>query len=162
MRTFHPGSKFDYVPVLIGEQSVGKSTFARMLALSDEFFTDSLAGVGSKEGAELLQGNLIVEIAELDAIKGKNMETTKAFITRTSDDYRAPYTRRPARHPRRCVLIGTTDTPHFLSDPSENRRFLPARCSIAEPQLSLFDGAADEIIRQAWAEMLYSYHQLGS
>ena len=162
MRTYHPGTKFDYMPVLIGNQSLGKSTFARRLALYDEFFTDSLTGIGTKEGAELVQGNLIVEIGELEAIKGKARETTKAFISRMSDDYRAPYAKRTERHPRRFVLIGTTNSKHFLNDPSGNRRFLPIRCGIQDSELNIHDPEAIEAIRQAWAEMLYCYNQEGS
>jgi predicted P-loop ATPase len=162
MRTFHPGTKFDYMPVLIGDQGLGKSTLARKLAMRDEFFTDSLTGIGTKVGAELVQGNLIVEIAELEAIKGKELETVKAFISRTSDDYRAPYAKRVEKHLRRFALIGTTNSNHFLSDPSGNRRFLPVRCGIHEPRLSLFSTDTKHVIGQAWAEMLHYYRQSDS
>lgn len=72
MRTYHPGTKFDYMPVVTGEQGCGKSTLIRMMALMDEFFTDCLTGIGTKEGAELVQGKLLVEISELDALRGKH------------------------------------------------------------------------------------------
>jgi predicted P-loop ATPase len=102
-----------------------------------------------------VQGRLIVEVSELGAIKGKDLETVKAFISRTSDDYRAPYGKRVESHPRRFVLIGTTNAKHFLTDPSGNRRFLPIRCGIHKSELNLFDDSAVDVIRQAWAEMLY-------
>lgn len=162
MRTFHPGAKFDYMPVLAGAQGIGKSTLARLLALSDEFFTDSLAGIGKKEGAEIVQGRLIVEVAELDAIKGKDLETVKAFISRMSDDYRVPYKERVERHPRRFVLIGTTNSNYFLRDASGSRRFLTIRCGIHKPALDLFGEGATDIIKQVLAEMLHEYGQSGS
>ena len=162
MRTYHPGAKFDYMPVLVGGQGIGKSTLARKLALDDGFFTDGVTGIGTKEAAELVQGNLIVEIAELDALKGKNLETTKAFISRVSDDYRPPYGKRTEKHPRRFVMIGTTNSDRFLSDSSGNRRFLPVRCGVEKPKLDVFGGDAEEVIGQAWAEILAEYRRAGS
>lgn len=162
MRTYHPGAKFDYMPVLVGGQGIGKSTFVRKLALDDRFFTDSVTGIGTREAAELVQGNLIVEVAELDALKGKNLETTKAFISRVSDDYRPPYGRRAEKHPRRFVMIGTTNSDRFLSDPSGNRRFLPVQCGAKEPELDLFGIDVEAVIEQAWAEVLAEYREVGS
>ena len=162
MRTYHPGSKFDYMAVLVGGQGIGKSTLARKLALEDEWFTDGIMGIGTKEAAELVQGRLIIEIAELDALKGKRLETTKAFITRTSDDYRAAYGDRVEQHPRRCVLVGTTNADRFLSDMTGNRRFVPVKCGEVEPALDLFGPDAEAAIEQAWAEMLHLYRQDGN
>lgn len=162
MRTFHPGAKFDYMLVLTGPQGIGKSTLAKLLALDDEFFTDSLTGIGKKEGAELVQGNLVVEVAELDAIKGKDLETVKAFISRTSDDFRPPYAKRVKKHLRRFALMGTTNSRYFLRDASGRRRFLPVECGVHEPTGNLFDDKISNIVRQAWAEMLHEYKQLGS
>lgn len=162
MRTYNPGAKFDYMPVLVGGQGIGKSTLARKLALDDDFFTDCVTGIGTKEAAELVQGNLVVEVAELDALKGKNLETTKAFISRVSDDYRPPYGKRTEKHPRRFVMIGTTNSDRFLSDSSGNRRFLPVKCGVEKPKLDVFGSDAEAFIEQAWAEVLAEYRETGS
>lgn len=37
-RIFNPGSKFDEMIVLVGGQGVGKSTFARYLSITDDWF----------------------------------------------------------------------------------------------------------------------------
>lgn len=47
-RTFDESCKLDYMPVLIGSQGIGKSTFVRRLALDATFYTDSVVGIGTK------------------------------------------------------------------------------------------------------------------
>ncbi len=157
MRTFQPGCKFDFMPVLVGGQGIGKSTFARKLALRDDFFTDMLGNVESVEASRSLQGNLVVEIAELAALSGKRIEAIKAFISRTSDDYRQLYQDAVLKHPRRCVLVGTTNSDFFLKDSTGNRRFLPVQCDTRKAQLDLFSDEADAIFEQAHAEIFYQY-----
>ena len=154
MRAYQPGCKFDYMPVLVGPQGVGKSTFLRMLAMRDSLFTDSVSGIGTKQAAELVQGKWIVEVPELAAMRGAALESVKAFITRQSDDYRAPYARHAESRPRRFVVAGTTNSQGFLVDATGNRRFLPVRCSSQEPLLDLFDSGAASHFEQAWAEAM--------
>ena len=55
-RIYHPGTKFDSVPILNGPQGIGKSTFFAKLA--GEWFSDSLTltDMRDKSGPEKLQG----------------------------------------------------------------------------------------------------------
>ena len=41
-RVFCPGTKFEYMLILVGGQGAGKSTFFRFLAMNDSWFTDDL------------------------------------------------------------------------------------------------------------------------
>ena len=41
-RAFKPGSKFEIMLCLVGGQGAGKSTFFRLLAVRDEWFSDDL------------------------------------------------------------------------------------------------------------------------
>ena len=41
-RAFHPGCKFEVMLCLVGGQGAGKSTFFRLLAVKDEWFSDDL------------------------------------------------------------------------------------------------------------------------
>lgn len=158
-RTFDPGCKFDYMPVLIGNQGIGKSTFIRKLALDPRFYTDSVYGMGTKQAAELVQGKWFVELPELAAMRNAALESVKAFITRQADEYRMPYARHAESRPRRFVMVGTTNVREFLSDLTGNRRFLPVRCSIQEPKMSLFSADADQCFRQGWAEAYQGYRE---
>lgn len=158
-RTFDPGCKFDYMPVLIGSQGIGKSTFVRMLALDAALYTDSICGIGTKQAAELVQGKWFVELAELAAMKGTALEAVKAFITRQADEYRMPYARHVESRPRRFVMVGTTNVREFLSDLTGNRRFLPIRCGERVPEASLFSNEAASHFSQAWAEAYQGYRE---
>lgn len=160
-RTFDPGCKFDYMPVLIGSQGIGKSTFVRMLALDAGLYTDSVIGIGTKQAAELVQGKWFVELAELAAMRGAALEAVKAFITRQADEYRMPYARHAESRPRRFVMVGTTNVREFLSDLTGNRRFLPVRCGERTPKANLFSKEAASYFSQAWAEA-YECYRAGS
>jgi len=74
-----------------------------------------------------LQGQLIVEIAELDSFNRSEVQTIKRVITCSKDRYRVPYERTPQDFPRTCILVGTTNESEYLRDQTGGRRFLPVR-----------------------------------
>lgn len=159
-RAYNPGCKFDYMPVLVGEQGVGKSTFFKILAGNDAWYNDNFNTVEGDKAAEKLRGMWIVELAELLATKkAKEVESIKAFITSTVDSYRAPYSRRTEQRPRICVFAGTTNNSHFMTDKTGNRRYLPLVVRKSHVKKSLFDNPKEvqQEFRQAWAEAVHIY-----
>lgn len=64
-RAFRPGIKFDYIICVVGGQGAGKSTFFRLLAVDDEWFTDDLKDLESGKVYEKLQGHWIIELSEM-------------------------------------------------------------------------------------------------
>ncbi len=82
----------------------------------------------SKDCKQEIQGQWLVEVSELDAMKRNEIETVKAFITKQKDTFRPSYGRFAKEHPRQCVLIGTTNSDAYLRDHTGNRRFWPVRC----------------------------------
>jgi predicted P-loop ATPase len=89
-RIYHPGTKFDTLLVLIGEQGIGKSTLIARLAM--DWFSDSLTLTDisdGKAGAEKLQGVWIMEIGEMAGMRKAEQEKLKAFFGRQDDKYRA-------------------------------------------------------------------------
>lgn len=159
-RAYHPGCKFDYMLVLVGEQGAGKSTFFKLLAGRDEWYNDNFNTIDGDKAAEKLRGMWIVELAELLAVKkAQQVESIKAFITSTVDTYRPPYGRRTEQRPRVCVFAGTTNSSHFLTDRTGNRRYLPLLVNKRAAKRSMFeqpDKVAEEF-RQAWAEAFHIY-----
>lgn len=155
-RAYQPGCKYDYMVVLQGPRGIGKSTLLRRLAMRDELFVDDVKNIGTKEAQELIQGRWFVELAELAAFKGRQVETLKSFITCQTDSYRVPYAKRPVQLPRRCVLVGTTNLGEYLEDPTGNRRFMPVRCGGSAAR-DIFAPDFYEYVRQVWAEVLADY-----
>lgn len=157
-RAYEPGTKFDYMPVLVGRQGIGKSMFLRRLGHDSAWYCDNLNTIEGDTAAEKLRGMWIVELAELLATRrSKDVEAIKAFITSTVDVIRPKYARETEQRPRGCVFAGTTNNAQFLSDTTGNRRFLPVDCGVYDPAGSLFDPGVEEYFEQAWAEAIYKW-----
>ena len=56
-RAFKPGSKFEIMLCLVGGQGAGKSTFFRLLAVRDEWFSDDLRKLDDDNVYRKLQGH---------------------------------------------------------------------------------------------------------
>ncbi len=157
-RLYNAGCKFDDVAVLIGtHQGEGKSTFARWLAIKDEFFTE-VTEIEGQKGIEAIEGAWVCEIAELLAVtKTKEVEAVKSYITKLVDRYRRPFDRRTTDHKRQCVFIGTTNKEQFLTDKTGNRRWYPVKVNSSGYDLHDHKEEIQADILQAWAEAKYLY-----
>ena len=153
-RVMEPGIKFDNALILKGDQGIGKSTFVQRLA-GDYYGELDLSKTHGKDGAEMLQGRWIVELGELAGLSRADLESVKAFMTRQDDRYRRPYGVAVERHPRQCIMIGTTNQDTFLYDTSGNRRFWPVKCYSAVEKKP-WDMTKD-IVDQIWAEAFALY-----
>ncbi len=124
-RIYRPGTKFDCVPVLDGEQGIGKSTIIKDL-VTPEYYSESLSltDMDDKSGAEKLQGFWVVEIGELAGMKKADIEKVKAFLSTSDDKYRPSYGKTVESHPRQCIIIATVNGERgYLRDITGNRRF---------------------------------------
>ena len=124
-RIYVPGIKFDCVPVLDGDQGIGKSTIVKDLVTSEYYSeTLSLTDMDDKSGAEKLQGFWVIEIGELAGMKKADIEKVKAFLSTSDDKYRPSYGKVVESHPRQCVIIATVNGERgYLRDITGNRRF---------------------------------------
>jgi hypothetical protein len=151
-RALDPGCKADHVPVLEGAQGAGKSTALRILA-GDTWFHDSLGDLASKDAAAALRGKWIIELPELAAMRRTDIESTKAFLSRTTERYRPPYGRAEVIEPRRCVFVGTTNRQDWSADATGGRRFWPVVVGSV---------ASEDLKRdrdQLWAEAVTLYRK---
>jgi predicted P-loop ATPase len=142
-RVRQPGSQQDYMPVLFGGQGDMKSTGARIL-FSDTWFADRLPAINNKDALIQLHGKLVIERPELENLGSAD----KAFISSSSDRFRAPYGRIAEDHPRTCNFFGTTNFSDFIKDASGGRRYWPVPI-VAAGDRNWLATARDLIWRQA-------------
>lgn len=152
-RLYHPGTKFDDVPILIGtKQGEGKSSLIRFLAINDAYYGE-INAVDGQPAIEQLQGKWICEISELLALtKNKDQEAVKAYITRSVDSYRKPWDKNVSDLPRRCMFIGTSNDSNPLVDKTGNRRYYPVEVHSDGYDVYDHEDEIREYILQCWAE----------
>ena len=96
-RVFHPGSKFDTMLCLVGGQGAGKSTFIRLLAMNDSWFSDDIKKLSDDNLYRMLYGHWIIEMAEMLATaNARSIEEIKSFLSRQKDTYKVPYEKYPS------------------------------------------------------------------
>ena len=160
-RVFQPGCKFEVMLCLVGGQGAGKSSFFRLLAGRDEWFTDDLKRLDDENVFRKLQGHWIIEMSEMIATaNAKSIEEIKSFLSRQKETYKVPYETHPADRLRQCVFAGTTNRQDFLPrDRTGNRRFLPVPvdAEAAEVHILADEEASREYLEQLWAEAMEVY-----
>ena len=160
-RAFCPGCKFEVMLCLVGGQGAGKSTFFRLLAVKDEWFSDDLRKLDDENVYRKLQGHWIIEMSEMIATaNAKSIEEIKSFLSRQKEVYKIPYETHPEDRPRQCVFGGTSNAPDFLPlDRTGNRRFLPVMVNPEQAEVHILDdeAASRAYIGQLWAEAMTIY-----
>ncbi|MFT3951196.1 MAG: virulence-associated E family protein [Oscillospiraceae bacterium] len=156
-RVMTPGVKFDYMVVFNGKQGRGKSMIIDKLAVTQDWFSDSLVTFSGKDAMEAVQGKWLIEVPEMHAFDKAEMSVVKAFVTKRSDYYRAAYAEFAEERPRQCVLFGTTNNRACLRDTTGNRRFWPVDTGPRETaRKSVYEEL--ELERdQIWAEAVVSW-----
>ena len=150
-RVFEPGSKHDSATVLLGEQGIRKSTFWQ--TLGGPFFSDSLGDISSKDDLLCLHSSWLMEWAELDHITSrKHAGQIKSFLSRSTDMFRVPYGKATEEHPRKNIIVGSTNKDTFLVDETGNRRFWVIPCT------NKIDTDSLEIERTSiWSAAVHAY-----
>lgn len=122
-RALDPGCQVDTSLVLVGPQGLRKSSFFRALA-GDPWFADTEIRIGDKDGLQQIHAAWITEWGEIDRItSARHAGEVKAFIARRTDTFRPPYGRITESFQRSCVIVGSTNSEQFLTDPTGSRRF---------------------------------------
>lgn len=125
-RVLQPGCKVDTVPVLEGKQGKGKSS--ALSTIGGKWFTECHENVLNKDFFGVLEGNMLVEIAEMHSFSRSEVERVKGLISCRMDRYRKAYGRNTQDHPRQSVLACTTNRDDWQKDDTGARRFWPILC----------------------------------
>lgn len=160
-RVYNPGCKFEYMVCLVGGQGAGKSSFLRLLAMENEWFSDDLRKLDDDNVFRKIQGHWIIEMAEMLATcNARSVEDIKSFLSRQSETYKVPYETHPEDRPRQCIFVGSSNNADFLPfDRTGNRRFVPV---MVNKEKALHHPLEDEeetraYIEQCWAEIMNMY-----
>ena len=114
--------------VLVGRQGIFKTTWLEHLippALRAYSSKMPLNGQISKDDRLRLCENAMLNIDELDAICGREMNIVKSLLTSTDVNERAAYGRLKERRMRLASFCASTNNREFLTDITGNRRWLP-------------------------------------
>ena len=146
-RVLSPGCKADMAPVLVGAQGVRKSSLVKAMVPSVDHYAEVDLRDKDDDLSRRMRGRLIAELGELQGMGSREIESVKAFITRTHENWVPKFKEFATLFPRRLVFIGTTNKDQFLSDETGNRRWLPVRVeTMCDP-----DATARDCL-QLWAQ----------
>ena len=153
-RVFNPGCKFDYLPIFVGKQGIGKSTLLKILSIHPSWFCDNIGDItNAKEVIPQTRGKLIVEWQELALFSKIDINHSKSFLSTSVDRVREAYHREAKDYPRQFIVIATTNQDKFLLDETGNRRMLPIELK------SIDTTAVAEILTQLYAEAVKMYRE---
>ena len=111
-----PVQKYEEMLCLVGGQGAGKSTFFRLLAIKDEWFSDDLKKLDDDRVFTKLQGHWIIEMSEMLATSNaKSIEEIRSF--QQAEGKPTGHPMNPAERPLRQCVFGGTSKPAGLPTP---------------------------------------------
>lgn len=147
-----PGSKFDYVLVLEGEQGAKKSS--SLGVLGGDWHVETAMSTDNKDFFMQFPGKAIIEFSEGETLSRTEVKRMKAIITMQKDRYRLPYARTTQDFPRRCVFAMTTNDNEYLKDETGNRRWLPVATIFPEANIDWLTENRDQLFAEAYHRVI--------
>ena len=150
----------EVVPVLIGAQGCGKTTFLRRLLPRQlrEYYLDHL-NLSNKFDKEMaLTNNLLVNLDELEAIRPSQHAALKQTLSKNKVNGRPIFGKAQDDRPRYASFVSTTNNPHPLTDATGSRRYI----CISIPKGQLIDNTGDIDYEQLYAQVLYEIQELNA
>ena len=147
----------EVVPVLIGAQGCGKTTFLRRLLPCQlrEYYLDHL-NLSNKFDKEMaLSNNLLVNLDELEAIRPSQHAQLKQTLSKSKVNGRPIYGASQEDRPRYASFVATTNNPHPLTDPTGSRRYI----CLTIPEGQFIDNAGDIDYEQLYAQVMHELQE---
>ena len=131
-RALNPGVTHDWMPILIGSQACGKTSFLQYITPPNKesnryewcaTIQQDLPALSNRP--HKLHAGWIVVLDECERyFHRRYVEQLKNMVSTSVDRSDLKY-RNEMNFPRTFVLAGACNSPDFLSDPTGNRRFMP-------------------------------------
>ena len=114
------------VPLLIGRQGCGKSSFCRILLPRElqDYYNDRINFKNEQDLNLGLSSFGLINLDEFDKITQRHQIVLKYLVSTADLKYRPPYGKAYTSNRRYASFIGTTNEQTPLTDPSGSRRFL--------------------------------------
>ncbi len=114
------------IPLLIGRQGCGKSSFCRILLPRElmEYYNDSINFKNEHDLNLGLTSFGLINLDEFDRVTQRQQVVLKYLLSTAELKYRPPYGKAYTSNRRYASFIGTTNDPNPLTDPTGSRRFV--------------------------------------
>lgn len=114
------------VPLLIGRQGCGKTSFCRILLPREQrdYYNDRINFKNESDLNLGLTSFALINLDEFDKITQRQQIVLKYLVSTSDLKYRPPYGKAYSSHRRYASFIGTTNEMMPLTDPSGSRRFI--------------------------------------
>lgn len=114
------------VPLLIGAQGDGKSTFCRLLLPPElhEYYTDRIDFTNRNDAVKMLTRFALINLDEYDQLTRRQNAFLKHILQKSDVKVRRMWRETVEQRQRYASFIGTTNDPTPLSDPTGSRRYL--------------------------------------
>ena len=148
----------EVVPVLIGSQGCGKTTFLRRLLPKElrEYYLDHL-NLSNKFDKEMaLTNNLLVNLDELEAIRRSQQVVLKQTLSKNKVNGRPIFGCAQEDRRRFASFVATTNNPHPLTDATGSRRYI----CLTIHKGQLIDNMGDIDYEQLYAQVLHELKEL--
>ena len=144
------------VPLLIGRQGCGKSSFCRILLPRNlrEYYNDRINFKNESDLNLGLTSFALINLDEFDRVTQRQQIVLKYLVSTADLKYRPPYGKAYSSHRRYASFIGTTNEPMPLVDTTGSRRFV---CVAVEGNIDFETPIEYE---QLYAQLKYEVEQL--
>ena len=114
------------VPLLIGRQGCGKSSFCRILLPRDlmDYYNDRINFKNEQDLNLGLSSFALINLDEFDRVTQRQQVVLKYLVSTADLKYRPPYGKAYTSNRRYASFIGTTNEQMPLTDPTGSRRFV--------------------------------------
>ena len=114
------------VPILIGRQGCGKTSFCRILLPMEqrEYYNDRINFKNEHDLNLGLTSFALINLDEFDKITQRQQVVLKYLVSTSDLKYRPPYGKAYSSHRRYASFIATTNESTPLTDPTGSRRFI--------------------------------------